>query len=129
MDPQRTLRQMTHFLLQALASVLVCFVLGIIIGLLCRKRVALTVIMATLASFAIVVLLEWWNGNHPERWWEYDAVYIVQALVVFFPLILVPTVGGALGVALWDHRQRKSGDQYHAFAVGPSGTRGPDLKQ
>ena len=80
----------------------VAAVMGALLGILCRGRVALAVVLSVIASILLFAAVEWRFGS-PEEWsWQFP---ITSAAYFFLPFVIL-IAAPAVGVALFITRRR-----------------------
>lgn len=79
-----------------LLSVPVCLLIGILIGLIFRRRTVLQICAALVISIVYFAILEWKIGD-PDEWsWKHPIASAMYLVVPFFLLFLAPMVVAAL---------------------------------
>jgi hypothetical protein len=88
----------------AIASV--SAIVGIILGIVCRGRSAVTIVSSGLTSLLLFVALEWTFGA-PEEWsWQHPIASSAYLFGPFLLLVAGPLVIAALLVSRWVMRRK-----------------------
>jgi hypothetical protein len=81
-------------------------VIGALLGIVCRGRVALTVLLSLVVSLLFFASLEWQFGS-PEEWsWGDPITSSAYLLGPFAALVAAPTVLAAVFVGRWWLRRK-----------------------
>jgi hypothetical protein len=89
-------------------SVVVCFsaLVGSLLGLFCRGRIVLSIMLGLLVSALVFAALEWRFGS-PEEWsWQYPLTSVTYLVAPFLLLVATPTVAAAVFVGRWCLRRK-----------------------
>ena len=80
--------------------------IGSLLGLFCRGRMPLTVLVSLLVSALLFVALEWRFGS-PEEWSsQYPLTSVAYLVAPFLLLVATPTVAAAVFVGRWCLRRK-----------------------
>src|SRR5574338_1691558 len=84
-------------------ALIVCVsaVIGVILGLACRGRSAVTVVSSVLASLLVFVILEWRFGAGGEWSWQHPIGSSAYLFGPFVILVGAPLIGTALLAGRW----------------------------
>jgi len=88
------------------AIVCVSAVVGVILGIICRGRSAVTVGCSLLASLLVFAALEWRFGALGEWSWQRPIASSAYLFEPFLILVAGPLVGAALLISCWVMRRK-----------------------
>ena len=89
-------------------AVIVCVsaVIGVILGLACRGRTAVTIVCGVLASLLLFIILEWRFGAAEEWSWQDPITSSAYLFGPFVILVAAPLIGTALLAGRWLLRRK-----------------------
>jgi len=95
---------------QVWIDVLCCVAIGCVVGLLCRSRIILALLLSVFASIGWVMLGAWYAGTFSNQFSLQDPGGMVFWLgIPYLLLYFLPTAGAALLVILiWRSRRKKA---------------------
>jgi uncharacterized membrane protein len=100
----------SSMLSQVWFDVLCCVAIGCVVGLLCRSRIILALLLSIFASVGWLMLGAWYAGTFSNQFSLQDPGGTVFWLgIPYLLLYFLPTVGAALVVTLiWRSRKKRA---------------------